>query len=68
MAKAKTFTFSEKFEHLEKIVQQLESGKVELDQALKYYEEGLKIVAECKQQLGQVENKVKVIREKYQQE
>jgi len=67
MAK-KTFNFGESFEALNKIVDQLESGDIELDKALKQYEEGLKLVAECKKQLTQVENKVKVIREKYVEE
>ena len=68
MAKAKTFNFGESFEALSTIVDQLESGDIGLDQALKQYEEGLKLVSECKKQLTQVENKVKVIRDKYVEE
>lgn len=64
MAKAK-FQFGQAFDKLSKIVEQLESGEVDLDQALKQYEDGLKLVQECKKQLSAVENKVKVIREKY---
>lgn len=64
MAK-KSFEFGKAFEDLEKIVAQLESGDVDLNDALKQYEEGLKLVTECKKQLSNVENKVKVIREKY---
>jgi exodeoxyribonuclease VII small subunit len=65
MAKAKSFNFGEAFEKLNKIVDDLEAGDVDLDAALKQYEEGLKLVQQCKKQLSQVENKVKVIKEKY---
>ena len=65
MPKTKPFNFAEAFEKLNKIVDQLESGEVDLDKALKQYEEGLKLVSQCKKQLEEVENKVKVIREKY---
>lgn len=68
MAKSKSFNFASAFGKLTKIVEDLESGEVDLDKALKQYEEGLKLVAECKKQLNRVENEVKVIREKYQSE
>lgn len=66
MAKTKSFNFADAFSKLTTIVENLESGEVDLDKALKEYEQGLKLVAECKKQLSQVENKVKIIREKYQ--
>lgn len=65
LMKSKSFQFSTAFDRLTNIVESLETGKIDLDEALKQYEEGLKIVQECKKQLQQVENKVKVIREKY---
>lgn len=65
MAKGKSFAFGESFDQLNKIVEQLESGSIELDKALALYEDGLKIVQACKKHLSQVENKVKVIRETY---
>ncbi len=63
--KGKTFQFGESFDQLNKIVEQLESGSADLDKALVLYEEGLKIVQDCKKHLTQVENKVKIIRESY---
>ena len=66
MPKQKTFNFAQAFEKLNKIVDELEAGEVDLDKALVQYEEGLKMVAQCKTQLEEVENKVKVIREKYE--
>ncbi len=66
MPKTKQFNFNEAFTKLNKIVEDLESGEVDLDKALKEYEEGLKLVQDCKKQLEEVENKVKVIKEKYE--
>ena len=64
MAKEKV-NFAKSFEQLSKIVDDLESGDIDLDKALKEYEEGLKIVQACKKKLEEVGNKVEVIREKY---
>ena len=64
MAKDKV-NFSQSFERLGKIVEELESGDVDLDKALEKYEEGLKIVQFCKKKLKEVGNKVEVIRDKY---
>lgn len=66
MTKTKPFNFAQAFEKLNKIVDDLEAGEMDLDKALAQYEEGLKLVSRCKQQLGEVGNKVKVIREKYE--
>lgn len=64
-SKSKSFQFGEAFEQLNKIVEQLESGAVDIDKALALYEEGLKISQDCKKHLEQVENKVRIIRETY---
>ena len=64
----KKFNFAQSFTQLTEIVEQLELGEMDLDKALTQYEEGLKIVQECKTHLDTVENKVKVIKEKYNQE
>lgn len=66
--KSKEFHFGEAFEQLDEIVQKLESGETDLNEALKDYEAGLQLVQQCKKQLSEVENKVKVIREKYTEE
>lgn len=63
--KSKAFQFGESFEELNKIVEQLEGGTVDLDKALALYEDGLKIVQSCKKHLQQVENRVRIIRETY---
>ncbi len=64
-SKSKSFAFGESFDQLNKIVEQLEAGSIDLDKALALYEEGLKIVQACKKHLSQVENKVRIIRETY---
>ena len=64
-SKVKGFEFGAAFEELNQIVQKLEAGEVDLDQALKLYEQGLKVVQSCKTHLQQVENRVRVIRETY---
>lgn len=58
----KSFKFKDAFERLEKIVQELESDDVDLQEALKKYAEGLALVNVCKGKLGEVENKVKEIK------
>lgn len=64
MAKT-SFNFGAAFDKLTKIVESLETGEVDLNKALQQYEEGMKLVQDCKDQLEQVENKVQVIRDKY---
>jgi exodeoxyribonuclease VII small subunit len=50
--------FEGSFKKLEKIVEQLESGDLELDQALKLYEEGIKLSRFCTKKLQEAEKKV----------
>lgn len=60
-----TFKFKDAFERLEKIVAELQSDDVDVEEALKKYEEGLRLIAACKGRLEEVENKVKEIKEKH---
>ena len=53
--------FEKALERLEKIVQDLEGGNIPLDEALKKYEEGVKLSRLCTQKLGEVESKVEVL-------
>lgn len=61
----KKFNFAKSFEELEKIVQDLETGQVDLDEALKKYEKGLDLASQCQAKLKEVENKVKIIKAKF---
>lgn len=57
----KTKNFEESLSELEKIVKQLENGETPLDDAIKLFEEGVKISAECHDRLDKAEQKVKLI-------
>ena len=53
--------FEKALEQLEKIVEDLESGEMPLDDALKSYEEGVKLARFLGQKLTQVETKIEVL-------
>ena len=53
--------FEKALEQLEKIVEDLESGEIPLDEALKGYEEGVKLARFLGQKLTQVETKIEVL-------
>lgn len=48
---------------LEEILDDLESGKLELDDALKKFEKGIKLSRECQQTLEEAEMKIQVLME-----
>ena len=53
--------FEKALERLEKIVEDLEGGNLPLDEALKRYEEGVKLSRLCTQKLTQAENKIETL-------
>ena len=55
----KKMTFEQALSRLEEIVSQLESGEITLDQSIKAFEEGQKLVQFCLQKLNEAETKVK---------
>jgi exodeoxyribonuclease VII small subunit len=54
-----TITFEVALKHLETIVERLESGQVPLDETIQSFEEGMKLVERCHQQLNHAESKLK---------
>ena len=48
---------------LEEILEDLESGKLELDDALKKFEKGIKLSRECQQTLEEAELKIQILME-----
>ena len=62
MAKAKTLEQS--FEKLEQIIGNLENGDVSLEDSFKLYNEGMKLIQNCNQQLDKVEEKIVVLNQK----
>ncbi len=53
--------FEKCMERLEKIVEELEAGNIPLDEALKKYEEGVKLSRACSEKLTQAEKKIQVL-------
>ncbi|MGC9256923.1 exodeoxyribonuclease VII small subunit [Desulfurella sp.] len=54
-------SFEQALKRLEEIAKKLEEENLNLDDALKYFEEGMRLSKFCNEQLSQAENKVKII-------
>jgi exodeoxyribonuclease VII small subunit len=54
-------TFEESLKKLEGIVAQLERGDLPLEDSIKMFEEGVRLSAECKQELENAESKVEIL-------
>jgi exodeoxyribonuclease VII small subunit len=57
-------TFEEDLKKLQKIVEELSSGKITLGESLKKYEEGVKIAQSCSQTLSEAQRKVELLMKK----
>jgi len=57
-------TFEEDLKRLQKIVEELASGKITLGESLKKYEEGVKIAQSCSQALAEAQRKVELLMKK----
>ena len=60
-ARTKANEFEKAFQQLEKIVQQLESENLSLDESLQLFEEGIRLSRFCNQKLEEVEKKIETI-------
>lgn len=60
MAKDK-LTFEQALEKLEKIVEQIESGQIGLEDSIARYEEGIKLVKQCREILDAAEKKIQLL-------
>ena len=60
-AKKNTQSIESRLTELEAIVEELESGDLELDQALKKFEQGVKLSRECQKTLEDAELKIKIL-------
>ena len=56
--------FEENLKKLETIVQTLEEGNIDLDSALKEFEQGIKLSRQCQKKLSDAEKKVEVLLKK----
>ncbi len=57
-------SFESNMENLEKIVSELENGKLNLDESITKFEEGIKISKECNKILEDAEKKITILLEK----
>jgi len=58
-------SFEKSLEKLEYLVEQMESGELNLEEMIKSFEEGSKLVEKCSEKLNQVEQKIeKLIKNK----
>lgn len=53
--------FEEKISELEKIINELETGNVDLEDSIEKYTKAMKLVKECDEQLKKIEEKVNKI-------
>lgn len=53
--------FEENVEQLEKIVQELEKGDLNLDESIKKFEEGMNLSKKCNEILEEAEKKITVL-------
>jgi exodeoxyribonuclease VII small subunit len=57
----KEISFEKAFEALEKAVDELEEGGLDLDDALKKYEEGIKMARLCQAKLEKAKAKIEIL-------
>ena len=57
----KELSFEEAMEKLEELVNSLESGDFALEESLKLYEEGVKLVNLCNKKISNVEKSIKIL-------
>ena len=56
--------FEECLQRLEKIVEELEKGEIQLEKSLTLFEEGIQLSSSCRKELEQAEGKVEVLLKK----
>lgn len=61
MADKKEKTFEESLNELEKIAQNIESGNLNLEQAIAEFEKGIKLSKECTEILDEAEKKINIL-------
>ena len=61
MAAAKKFDLEKSLANLEELVEELESGDLPLETAMKKFEEGIKLTRGCQTALKEAEQKVKIL-------
>ncbi len=57
----KKMSFEESLKRLDKIVEDMESGEMELDAMISGFEEGQRLVKSCSEKLNEVERKIEKV-------
>ncbi len=65
MTDNKEFNFSDKMARLEKIAADLENSEIDLDIAIKRFEEGAKLAGELKEYLKKSKNRISTIKKRF---
>ena len=60
----KEMNFEKALEQLEKIVNELETGELQLDSSLKKYEDGMKLARICQEKLDKAKAKIETLMKK----
>ncbi|MBT8091979.1 MAG: exodeoxyribonuclease VII small subunit [Gammaproteobacteria bacterium] len=61
MSSAKSFNLEKSLEELEELVEELESGDLPLEKAMKKFEAGIKLTRGCQTALKEAEQKVEIL-------
>ena len=54
-------TFEKSIEQLEQIIQELETGDLPLEKAIKRFEEGIRLSKDCSKKLDETEKKISIL-------
>ncbi len=57
-------TFESSLKRLEKIVDEMENSQLDIDKAMKLFEEGISLVNECSSKLNETKKKIEILVEK----
>jgi len=57
-------TFEESLKRLESIVSEMENSQLDIDKAMKLFEEGISLVKECSSKLNETKKKIEILVEK----
>lgn len=66
--KSEEVNFEQSLEKLEKLVEQLESGELGLDESLQQFEGGVKLYKVCKEKLDATEKKLSALTDQMKEE
>jgi exodeoxyribonuclease VII small subunit len=57
-------SFETKMQQLNQLVEKMETGNLSLEDALKYFEQGIALTRECQKDLQQAEQKIEILMKK----